>query len=73
MSETELLNEVLMEVDNIISLIVVNTLGILGHQLRPHIMEQDALKNVNNCLNTNISFYLDTSGHQNSNLSLNGL
>jgi hypothetical protein len=25
-------------------------------------MEQHALKNVNNCLNTNIYFYLDTSG-----------
>ncbi len=28
-------------------------------------------KNVNNCLNTNISFYLETSGGQNSNLYLN--
>jgi hypothetical protein len=28
-------------------------------------------KNVSNCLNTNISFYLDTSGGQNSNLYLN--
>jgi hypothetical protein len=33
-------------------------------------MEQYALKNVNNCLNTNISFYLETSGGQNSNLHL---
>ncbi len=34
-------------------------------------MEQDALKNVNNCLNANISFYLGTSGGQNSNIYLN--
>ncbi len=26
------------------------------------LMEQHALKNVNNCLNTNIYFYLETSG-----------
>jgi hypothetical protein len=34
-------------------------------------MEQRALKNVNNCLNTNIYSYLDTSGDQSSNLYLN--
>ncbi len=34
-------------------------------------MEQNALKNVINCWNTNIPFYLETSGHQNSNLYLN--
>ena len=34
-------------------------------------MEQHALKNVNNCWDTNISFYLETSGGQNSNLYLN--
>ncbi len=34
-------------------------------------MEQRALKNVNNCLNTNISSYLETSGGQSSNLYLN--
>jgi hypothetical protein len=34
-------------------------------------MEQHALKNVNNYWNTNISFYLETSGGQNSNLYLN--
>jgi hypothetical protein len=28
-------------------------------------------KNVNNCWNTNISFYFETSGGQNSNLYLN--
>ncbi len=27
-------------------------------------MEQDALNNVYNCTNTNIYFYLDTSGDQ---------
>jgi hypothetical protein len=30
-------------------------------------MEQHALKNVNNCCNTNIYSYLETSGGQNSN------
>jgi len=34
-------------------------------------MEQRTLKNVNNCLNTNIYYYLETSGGQNSNLYLN--
>ncbi len=34
-------------------------------------MEQHALKNVNYCWNINISFYLETSGDQNSNLYLN--
>jgi hypothetical protein len=30
-------------------------------------MEQHALKNVNNCLNTNIYSYLESSGGQSSN------
>jgi hypothetical protein len=34
-------------------------------------MEQVALKNVNNNLNTNIYSYLETSGGQRSNLYLN--
>ncbi len=34
-------------------------------------MENHALKNVNNCFNTNISSYLETSGGQSSNLYLN--
>jgi len=34
-------------------------------------MEQHALKNVNNCCNTNIYSYLETTGGQNSNLYLN--
>ncbi len=34
-------------------------------------MEQRALKNVNNCLNTNIYSYLETSGGRSSNLYLN--
>ncbi len=33
-------------------------------------MEQHTLKNVNNYLNTNIYFYLETSGVQNYNLYL---
>jgi hypothetical protein len=34
-------------------------------------MEQQALKNVNNCFNTNIYSYLETSGGQSSSLYLN--
>jgi hypothetical protein len=34
-------------------------------------VEQRALKNVNNCLNTNIYSYLDASGGQSSNQYLN--
>jgi hypothetical protein len=34
-------------------------------------MKQHKLKNVNNCLNTNIYSYLETSGGQSSNLYLN--
>ncbi len=34
-------------------------------------MEQHALRSVNNCLNTNIYSYLDTSGGQSSNLYVN--
>ncbi len=34
-------------------------------------MDQHALKNVNNCLNTNIYSYLETSGGQSSNSYLN--
>jgi len=34
-------------------------------------MQQHALKSVNNCLNTNIYSYLETSGGQSSNLYLN--
>ncbi len=34
-------------------------------------MEQHALKNLNNCLDTNIYSYLETSGGQSSNLYLN--
>jgi hypothetical protein len=34
-------------------------------------MEQRALKSVNNCLNTNIYFYLETSGGQSFNLYIN--
>ncbi len=36
-------------------------------------MEQHTLKNVNNCLNTNIYSYLETSSGQSSNLYLNAV
>jgi hypothetical protein len=36
-----------------------------------HVMEQYPLKIVNNCLNSNIYSYLETSGGQNSTLYLN--
>ncbi len=34
-------------------------------------MEQHNLKNMNSCWNTKLTFYLETSGSQNSNLYLN--
>ncbi len=36
-------------------------------------MKQSSLKNVNNCLNTNIYSYFDKSGGQSSNLYLNAV
>ncbi len=36
-------------------------------------MEQHTFKNVNNCLNTNIYLYLETSGGQSSNPYLNAV
>ncbi len=36
-----------------------------------HLMDQHTLKNVNNCLNTNIYSYLEASGGQSSNPYLN--
>ncbi len=36
-------------------------------------MEEHALKNVNNCLNTNNYSYLEASGGQSSNLYLNAV
>jgi hypothetical protein len=36
-------------------------------------MEKHAFKNVNNCLNTNIYSYLETSGGQSSNQYLNAV
>jgi len=39
--------------------------------LNPEKVEQHTFKNVNNCWNTNISFYLEKYGSQNSNLYLN--
>ncbi len=44
----------------------------LGHCYKPiTAMEQGALKNVNNSLNTNLYSYLETSGIESSNLYLN--
>jgi hypothetical protein len=37
------------------------------------LMEQYAFKSVNNCLNTNIYFYLETSGGQSSDPYLNAV
>jgi hypothetical protein len=42
-------------------------------QLLTMIMEQHALKNVNNCLNANIYSYLETSGGQSFNPYLNAV
>jgi hypothetical protein len=46
-----------------------NVKTALGSVFGP--MEQHALKNVKNCLNTNICYYLETSGGQISNPYLN--
>ncbi len=40
-------------------------------RIKQTLMEQRALKNVNNCWNTNIYSYLETSGGQSSNIYLN--
>jgi hypothetical protein len=45
--------------------------GRLENQLKQWWMEQHDFKNANNTLNTNIYFYLETSGVQSSNLYLN--
>jgi Zn-dependent M32 family carboxypeptidase len=37
------------------------------------LMEEHTLKDVNSCWNTKFSFYLETSGGQNSNQYLNGV
>jgi uncharacterized protein YerC len=47
-------------------LVCSNLPDLLGIK-KVHSMEQRALKNVNNCLNTNIYTYLETSGGQSSN------
>ncbi len=50
----------------------LNTLIHKGQILQNEtfLMYQHALKNANNCLNTNIYYYLETSGGQSSNLYL---
>jgi len=48
---------------------VIVTVAIAGVFAKT--MEQRALKNVNNCLNTDIYSYLETSGGQSSNPYLN--
>jgi hypothetical protein len=45
--------------------------GKIVHNISLYLMELPALKNVNNCLNTNIYSYLGTSGGQRSNIYLN--
>ncbi len=44
---------------------------VLGIKQCEGIMEEHALKKVNNCLNTKTYSYLETSGGQSSNLYLN--
>ncbi len=46
------------------------TMASLG-DITTNRMEQRTLENVNNCLNTNIYSYLETSGSHSSNLYLN--
>jgi hypothetical protein len=43
----------------------------IGRQMDRQTMEQRALENVNNCLNTNIYSYLETPSGQSSKLYLN--
>ncbi len=52
-------------------LFTFSTPVLIRHLLQLKTMEQRALKNVNNCLNTNIYSYLETSGGQSYNLYLN--
>ncbi len=49
----------------------MNTNAFLELCKKAKTMEQRIFKNVNNCLNTNIYFYLETSGDQRSNPYLN--
>jgi len=48
-----------------------HNLYVMGSFILIAWMEQHALKNVNNCLNTNIYSYLETSGGQSYTLYLN--
>jgi hypothetical protein len=58
-------------IDTRLSLLQVAMVGLRQYIfLNPEKVEQHAIKNVNNCWNINISFYLETSGGQNSNLYL---
>jgi len=45
--------------------------GLKEDELKANLMEQHTFENVNNCLNTNIYSYLETSGGQSSNPCLN--
>ena len=45
--------------------------NIFGAKVEGHGMEQHTLKNISSCWNTKLTFYLETSGSQNSNLYLN--
>jgi hypothetical protein len=45
--------------------------NLIGQILQRILMKQRALKIVDNCLNTNIYSYLETTGGQNYNLYLN--
>ncbi len=70
-----LINNILLLLYGVIMLmnIIVHCCSILRFLMRSVVMEQHTLKNVNNCLNTNIYSYLETSGGQSSNLYLNAV
>jgi hypothetical protein len=57
------------DVQNFIFRVFIST--SIHFLLRNFEMEQRALKDENNCLNTNIYYYLETSGGQSSNPYLN--
>ena len=71
-NETLFISKQCFKFKKIVSLIVyVGVQFVSLVRIQTFTMEQHALKNVNNCLNTNIYSYLETSGGQSSNLYLN--
>jgi hypothetical protein len=64
-------DEVVDVVDALVVAALAAAVSTLSNVYQAAPMEQHALKNINNCLNTNIYSYLETSGVQSSNPYLN--